>query len=64
MGTRRVVVLHGREAVKEALIDQGDEFSARGVLPLFEKIFKGSGLLLVASAHTDDISGMRKQNGK
>ncbi|XP_025069809.1 cytochrome P450 2H1-like isoform X2 [Alligator sinensis] len=46
MGTRRVVVLHGREAVKEALIDQGDEFSARGVLPLFEKIFKGSGIVI------------------
>ncbi|XP_007949481.1 cytochrome P450 2C18-like [Orycteropus afer afer] len=34
---RPTVVLHGYEAVKEALIDQGEEFSGRGSFPVFEK---------------------------
>lgn len=28
------MVLHGYEAVKEALIDQGDEFLGRGIIPI------------------------------
>ncbi|KAG6922206.1 cytochrome P450, family 2, subfamily C, polypeptide 23b, partial [Chelydra serpentina] len=38
LGSERVVVLYGHEVVKEALIDQGDEFSERGRMPLFEKL--------------------------
>uniref|UniRef100_A0A803TKM7 unspecific monooxygenase n=1 Tax=Anolis carolinensis TaxID=28377 RepID=A0A803TKM7_ANOCA len=41
VGTERVVVLNGYDAVKEALIDRADEFSARGKLPLADKINKG-----------------------
>ncbi|XP_055460328.1 cytochrome P450 2C26-like [Psammomys obesus] len=40
------VVLHGYEAVKEALIDHGEEFSGRGSFPVFDKISKGLGIIL------------------
>ncbi|KAK7803479.1 hypothetical protein U0070_017762, partial [Myodes glareolus] len=39
------VVLHGYEAVKEALIDHGEEFSGRGSIPVFDKINKGLGIV-------------------
>ena len=38
-----MVVLHGYEAVKEALIDLGEEFFGRGHLPVNEKVRKGHG---------------------
>ncbi|XP_067391123.1 cytochrome P450 2H2-like [Emydura macquarii macquarii] len=44
LGSERVVVLYGHEAVKEALIDQGDEFSGRGRMPIFEKLSKRKGM--------------------
>ncbi|XP_049711275.1 cytochrome P450 2C42-like isoform X1 [Elephas maximus indicus] len=37
LGMKPTVVLHGYEAVKEALIDQGEEFSGRGSFPVSEK---------------------------
>ncbi|XP_040848358.1 cytochrome P450 2C15-like isoform X1 [Ochotona curzoniae] len=46
LGLKPTVVLHGYEAVKEALIDLGEEFSGRGPFPLGEKINKGLGLIL------------------
>ncbi|CAM4591490.1 cytochrome P450 2C39 isoform X2 [Caretta caretta] len=45
LGSQRVVVLYGQEAVKEALIDQGDEFSGRGKLALVDKLAKGAGII-------------------
>ncbi|XP_037740329.1 cytochrome P450 2G1 isoform X1 [Chelonia mydas] len=45
LGPRRVVVLWGYEAVKEALEDQANEFSGRGKLAAFEEIVQGFGLL-------------------
>ncbi|XP_052028316.1 cytochrome P450 2C6-like isoform X3 [Apodemus sylvaticus] len=42
-GMKPTVVLHGYEAVKEALIDHGEEFSDRGSFPVVEKINKGLG---------------------
>ena len=36
-GMNPLVVLHGYEAVKEALIDLGEEFSGRGMFPLAER---------------------------
>ena len=42
-GMKPTVVLHGYEAVKEALIDLGEEFSGRGSLALSERICKGHG---------------------
>uniref|UniRef100_A0A0P6JAR3 Cytochrome P450 n=1 Tax=Heterocephalus glaber TaxID=10181 RepID=A0A0P6JAR3_HETGA len=44
LGPRRVVVLCGYDAVKEALIDQAEEFSGRGKQATFDWIFKGYGV--------------------
>ncbi|XP_051476003.1 cytochrome P450 2H1-like isoform X2 [Apus apus] len=44
-GPRKVVVLYGSDVVKEALIDQADDFSGRSILPLFEKLFQGTGIV-------------------
>ena len=43
LGPRRVVVLCGYEAVKEALVDQAEEFSGRGAQATFDTLFKGYG---------------------
>jgi hypothetical protein len=43
LGKKPTVVLHGYEAVKEALVDYGEEFSGRGKSPMPEKITKGLG---------------------
>lgn len=43
LGPRRVVVLCGQEAVKEALVDQAEEFSGRGEQATFDWLFKGYG---------------------
>ncbi|XP_021483500.1 cytochrome P450 2C29-like [Meriones unguiculatus] len=45
-GMTPTVVLHGYEAVKEALLDHGEEFSERGSFPVFDKISKGLGIIL------------------
>ncbi|XP_021483149.1 cytochrome P450 2C26-like isoform X1 [Meriones unguiculatus] len=45
LGMKPTVVLHGYEAVKEALIDRGEEFSGRGRIPVFDKIFNGLGII-------------------
>nr|XP_060642039.1 cytochrome P450 2C20-like [Anolis sagrei ordinatus] len=45
LGTEPVVVLHGYEAIKEALVDQGNDFSDRPNLPLEEKLRKGRGIV-------------------
>ncbi|XP_048801325.1 cytochrome P450 2H1-like isoform X12 [Lagopus muta] len=45
LGPKKVVVLYGYDVVKEALIDNGDTFSGRGVLPMLEKLFKGIGIV-------------------
>ncbi|XP_070306928.1 cytochrome P450 2F3 isoform X1 [Odocoileus virginianus] len=43
LGPRRVVVLSGYQAVKEALVDQAEEFSGRGSYPVFFNFTKGNG---------------------
>ncbi len=43
LGPQRVVVLVGYDAVKEALVDQAEEFSARAPIPLAMRIVKGYG---------------------
>ncbi|XP_075463049.1 cytochrome P450 2G1-like isoform X2 [Ascaphus truei] len=45
-GSRPVIILCGYQAVKEALIDQGDEFSGRGRLPTLDRIIQGYGVIL------------------
>ncbi|XP_048194596.1 cytochrome P450 2C5-like isoform X1 [Perognathus longimembris pacificus] len=44
-GMKPTVVLYGYEAVKEALIDHGEEFSGRGRFPLSEKFAKDHGIV-------------------
>lgn len=43
LGRQRTVVLVGYDAVKEALVDQGDDFSGRGPVPFLFKATKGYG---------------------
>uniref|UniRef100_A0ABM5FCE1 unspecific monooxygenase n=1 Tax=Pogona vitticeps TaxID=103695 RepID=A0ABM5FCE1_9SAUR len=44
-GQLPVVVLHGYDVMKEALIDRADEFAPRGRLPLSDKLNKGEGII-------------------
>ncbi|XP_034556766.1 cytochrome P450 2F5-like [Notolabrus celidotus] len=44
LGRQRVVVLVGYDAVKEALVDQADDFTGRGPVPFMVKATKGYGL--------------------
>lgn len=43
LGARRVVILCGQDTVKEALVDQAEEFSGRGEQATFDWLFKGYG---------------------
>lgn len=43
LGPRRVVVLYGYDAVKEALVDQAEEFSGRGEQATYNTLFKDYG---------------------
>ncbi|XP_075389841.1 cytochrome P450 2C23-like [Tenrec ecaudatus] len=45
LGPQLTVILHGYEAVKEALIDQGDEFMGRGSIPIAEDTLRGCGIV-------------------
>ncbi|KAM6415644.1 cytochrome P450 2H1-like [Rhynochetos jubatus] len=45
LGPQKAVVLYGYDVVKEALVDQADDFSGRGILPLIEKLFQGTGIV-------------------
>ncbi|XP_075892751.1 cytochrome P450 2G1-like [Nelusetta ayraudi] len=44
LGWQRTVVLVGYDAVKEALVDQADDFTGRGPLPFLMKVTNGYGL--------------------
>ncbi|NXD32318.1 CP2CN protein, partial [Spelaeornis formosus] len=44
-GSWPTVVLHGYDVVKEALLNQGDEFLGRGPLPIIEDSQKGHGIV-------------------
>ncbi|KAM9617508.1 cytochrome P450 2C19 isoform 2-T2 [Trichechus inunguis] len=44
-GMKPTVVLHGYEAIKEALIDLGEEFSGRGHSPVAERASKNFGVI-------------------
>ncbi|XP_069489442.1 cytochrome P450 2G1-like [Ambystoma mexicanum] len=46
LGLRRVVVLWGYDAVKEALVDRGDEFGDRGPLPTFGSVLDEYGVTM------------------
>ncbi|XP_033881879.1 cytochrome P450 2C8-like [Acipenser ruthenus] len=46
LGSQRMVVLNGFEAVWEALQDHADEFSGRAHIPIMERLTEGYGLLV------------------
>ncbi|XP_063061773.1 cytochrome P450 2A5-like [Engraulis encrasicolus] len=46
LGPRRFVVLSGYQTVKEALVDQGDDFTARAPVPVLNRIVRGYGLVV------------------
>uniref|UniRef100_A0A8C5ZXU1 unspecific monooxygenase n=1 Tax=Marmota marmota marmota TaxID=9994 RepID=A0A8C5ZXU1_MARMA len=50
LGLRPTVVLHGYEAVKEALIDHGEVFSGRGSFPVADRVTKGLGIILTTGS--------------
>ncbi|XP_058528013.1 cytochrome P450 2C18-like isoform X2 [Ochotona princeps] len=54
-GTKPTVILHGYEAVKEALVDLGDEFSGRGSFPVPERTNKTLGIVLSNGKTWKDI---------
>ncbi|XP_068927342.1 cytochrome P450 2C23-like [Petaurus breviceps papuanus] len=45
LGTQRVVVLHGYDILKEALIDHPDAFVDRPIIPLIDDVVKGKGVI-------------------
>ncbi|XP_054664168.1 cytochrome P450 2G1-like isoform X2 [Grus americana] len=45
LGARRVVVLRGHAAVREALVENADAFAGRGRMPTVEKTFQGHGVV-------------------
>ncbi|XP_033014432.1 cytochrome P450 2A13-like [Lacerta agilis] len=47
LGPRRIVVLCGYDAVKEALVDQAEEFGGRGKQATFDWLFRGYGQSLL-----------------
>ncbi|XP_006831233.1 PREDICTED: cytochrome P450 2C25-like isoform X2 [Chrysochloris asiatica] len=54
-GMKPTVILYGYEAVKEALIDRGEEFSGRGHFPVAEKANKVQGVLFSNGQTWKDI---------
>ncbi|XP_058527980.1 cytochrome P450 2C14-like isoform X2 [Ochotona princeps] len=55
LGMKPTVVLHGYEAVKEALIDLGEEFSGRNGLPINDKVNKGLGVIFSNGKRWKDL---------
>ncbi|XP_078500573.1 cytochrome P450 2G1-like [Lissotriton helveticus] len=55
LGLRRVVILWGYDAVKEALVDQGDDFSGRGDVPAFQTLIKDYGPILSSGSRWKEI---------
>uniref|UniRef100_A0A8C5MVD9 Cytochrome P450 n=1 Tax=Leptobrachium leishanense TaxID=445787 RepID=A0A8C5MVD9_9ANUR len=45
MGSEKIVILCGYEAVKEALVNYADEFSERPVIPMMNEVSKGHGMI-------------------
>ncbi|KAM6105670.1 cytochrome P450 2C19-like [Pterocles gutturalis] len=45
LGSDPVVVLHGHDVVKEALVDRADEFAGRGHMPIGDRANNGLGII-------------------
>ena len=59
-GMKPTVVLHGYEAVKQVLIDQSEEFSARGSLPAADNINQGLGMFLFEECGNCRLERLKK----
>nr|XP_017206602.1 cytochrome P450 2G1-like [Danio rerio] len=46
IGTQRMVVLVGYETVKEALVDQAEDFASRAPIPFTNRVLRGYGLII------------------
>ncbi|CAM4557665.1 unnamed protein product [Leuciscus chuanchicus] len=46
LGPQRMVVLVGYDTVKEALVDQADDFAPRAPIPFLNRVVKGYGLIV------------------
>ncbi|KAM8954019.1 cytochrome P450 2K4-like isoform 2-T2 [Pelodytes ibericus] len=46
MGSKKMVVLTGYETVKDALVNNAEEFGERAAFPVFHKIDKGTGVVM------------------
>ncbi|XP_073442588.1 cytochrome P450 2C5-like isoform X1 [Dendrobates tinctorius] len=56
-GVEKVVVICGYEAIKDALVNHGEEFSGRPKVALLDELFKGHGILF---ASNDNWRAMRR----
>ncbi|XP_072287798.1 cytochrome P450 2G1-like [Pyxicephalus adspersus] len=54
-GQNPVIILTGYETVKEALVDQAEDFSGRGKLPNLDVIFKGFGVVFSNGERWKDL---------
>ncbi|XP_075717026.1 cytochrome P450 2K1-like isoform X3 [Rhinoderma darwinii] len=57
MGMKKMVVLAGYDAVKDALVNHAEEFEERARVPIFEKMDKGMGL---SFSHGENWKIMRR----
>ncbi|KAJ8414581.1 hypothetical protein AAFF_G00037830 [Aldrovandia affinis] len=55
LGPKPVVVLAGYQTIKEALVNQGEEFSGRYNYPMLKKVSKGYGLLASSGKRCKDL---------
>lgn len=56
LGWQRAVVLVGYDAVKEALVDQADDFTGRAQIPFLVKATKGYGNATHLCLGVSDVS--------
>ncbi|XP_030054603.1 cytochrome P450 2K1 isoform X1 [Microcaecilia unicolor] len=57
MGMKKMVILTGYETVKEALVSHADVFEERAIIPVFEDVAKGHGIIF---SHGETWKVMRK----
>ncbi|KAM6186614.1 cytochrome P450 2C19-like isoform 1-T1 [Rhynchocyon petersi] len=55
LGMKPTVVLCGYETVKEALLDQGEDFSGRGYIPVVDKLKRDCGIIFSNGKKWKDI---------
>ncbi|XP_069094783.1 cytochrome P450 2G1-like isoform X2 [Pleurodeles waltl] len=56
LGLRRVVILWGYDAVKEALVDHGDDFSGRGAIPAIQTVIQDYELPFDPTLHVSNAA--------